>query len=345
MTPITLTPSFASPLPVRLSHKQSYAHIVRQQVFCCRASDENQANKHVAQSVSLKDDTFRKLVSGEWAGYETSFHSVTGKPLPIPEIHVPDEFREWGIPVLGYDIRTSSRVDESRPALVIKRTRALPTVGCEADAIVPDVKEDVHPEENVFAFDDGTYIVCAKLLDESSQWSVGIRNDEQRIRLQLGRFDLGKGKATMFLEKWDAEWCNGEILPGCGGDIHSFAEEKSSKQNVTGSWDLSGVARALENGKWVSRSISLNETRDGTWNEQGTMLCLPRGTTVRLVKDDMPKTTSVEFALSPTSGVRTVLKCEYDPHNKLRRVSYHQEKRAVRQNIAEMEESKEGIYV
>jgi hypothetical protein len=41
---------------------------------------------------------FAKRVSGEWDGYGADF-TIDGKPVELPELVVPEAYREWGVQV------------------------------------------------------------------------------------------------------------------------------------------------------------------------------------------------------------------------------------------------------
>jgi len=93
------------------------------------------------------------VFEGEFVGHEVSFSVADGQALSIPDRFIPDAFREWNVPVLGFDRITSTQLQPPQPKqphqnhdyLYLKISRMLPTVGCEADAVVPDVSLSATP--------------------------------------------------------------------------------------------------------------------------------------------------------------------------------------------------------
>lgn len=160
-----------------------------------------------------------------------------------------------------------------------KRTRALPTVGCEADAIIPEVAET--DLKQVFAFDDGSY--CVRSGSGKDEWMFAVvnpTNGRSRVRVDFGRVDEKIGKVTVLFENWESKFNEGQVLPGCGGE-QGFAEEQTmSVSQLEGTWKYSETAYQVKNGWEVVESV-------GTVNREAVAvsMVLPKGVSVD-VKDE-----------------------------------------------------------
>jgi hypothetical protein len=248
---------------------------------------------------ALATPAFIDAVAGEWFGYEVAFAAADGTALEIEERYVPDEFRAWAVPVKGFEVVSSSRVvvvvddddddivdsvgnEGGRPRcshrLVVKRTRALPSVGCEADAVVPEVRVDEWPALVASAaapdgrlrvgvgFDDGGYFWGPAVLSADNRhcdtWTVCVADPRpaagvpRRARLEIGRVNDRRGAIIAVVESWDGQFCNGAILPGCGGKNASFADETRI------------VPEEALVGEWTSASCSYEYCEDlSSWNK------------------------------------------------------------------------------
>lgn len=226
---------------------------------------------------------FAAAVAGEWFGYEASFAVRDGAPMSIPEHYVPDEFRNWGVEVLGFEEVTSSRVVDAAENsaaggagaashLYVKRTRALPSVGCEADAVVPESRverftagADLDVAVSEYGV-TGTVIGGAALGFDDGAWSAGPATFDQdtfgrwyacmvdpaaetprRARLEFSAVNEPRGAVVAFVETHDGPFCDGELLPGCGGNNSSFAERDAlTAGELAGKWRVVTTAFACE---------------------------------------------------------------------------------------------------
>lgn len=198
--------------------------------------------------------------------------------------------------ITGFDTLTSSVVKDD--VLSVKFTRALPTVGCEADAIAGEVSETTYTAENGFGFPDGSYIIVPRQFDKadlSQQFSACITHPEaaadddarRRARVQFGRVDEGVSRVSVVLERWDSPFCDGAILPGCGGPDSSFADDERSASDIAGKWMANVVRLSLSDeeigttGKGVVETDE--ETLDIEENHTVDEFLLPRGLSIRIV--------------------------------------------------------------
>eukprot|EP00172_Hildenbrandia_rubra_P003998 Plantae.Rhodophyta-Hildenbrandia_rubra.ctg732.p1 GENE.Plantae.Rhodophyta-Hildenbrandia_rubra.ctg732~~Plantae.Rhodophyta-Hildenbrandia_rubra.ctg732.p1 ORF type:complete len:352 (-),score=61.48 Plantae.Rhodophyta-Hildenbrandia_rubra.ctg732:218-1273(-) len=299
-----------TPLPKLAVNRSSHC---KSRVLRCSVSKPTIIT-HVppAKSVKLGSDEFREKVTGEWAGYEVAFDAKTGDALDIPEILVPREFRDYGLRVLGFDVRSSCSVNTDGTALVIKRTRALPTVGCEADAVITDVKENVYLREHALVFEDGSFTIGDSEVKKDSKFVFGLARAKERVRIEFQGTDFERGTITMFREKWDAQWCNGEILPGCGGGVSSFGEEekKDYAEELVGKWTIRLSEQFRLNDTWTSEVGTLQMDRTERQADEEVIVSLPHGVTVGMLKSSSNVLTIHVGALYET-GSRLVLGREY----------------------------------
>lgn len=258
--------------------------------------------------------SLESAIEGEWFGFEGTF-GQDGKALPIPDRYVPDEFREWGVAPCGFDVVTSSRVKEG--VLYVKRTRALPSVGCEADAVVPEVSVSTFEGEGDVGFSDGC-VSCGPVEFGKGPFFTICTERKQRVRLGF-KADAQIGDVNVIFEKWSQEFCDGQVLPGCGGGDR-FAEEASSNiEDLLGKWDYDIECVNTHNQNEIQQS-------SGTLHREkieGHIVLLPRGLSVRLVEEG--KDVLVESGWLH-ENTRTVVERQYE-EGKLIRVSKRVERR------------------
>lgn len=101
-------------------------------------------------------------------------------------------------------------------------TWMLPAVGCEADAVTTERKEETLPRDGqtMWTFEDGS-LLCAnknwQMHNFAQRWLVCLTRQKQRVWIEWGRVDEQVGKIRVRGEKWESEYCRGEVLSGCGG--------------------------------------------------------------------------------------------------------------------------------
>jgi hypothetical protein len=327
----------------------------------------------VSAAASMGCRKFAKAVAGEWFGYEVSFAVNDGSPLSIPERYIPDEFSQWGVQVLGFEEVTSSRVfgadgksggggDGEGSHLYLKRTRALPIVGCEADAVVPECRyerfvagasADVSVSEYgvkgtvvtgaAVGFDDGAWSAGPPAFDQDAfgRWYACIVDpaaEARRARLEFSTVNEPRGAVVAFVETNEGPFCDGELLPGCGGKNSSFAEQPAlTAAELSGSWevettvytsegtDTSETGEHVVSGWFVSRSFSV-VVRSEEQVQTEVNVFMPTGLSVGMVKSDGEE---MEFRAGwlTSPSRRVVVSRLYGAHGKLVSISRSAEKK------------------
>lgn len=240
---------------------------------------------------------------------------------PAQERYVPDEYRDWGVEIKGFDCLTSSVCAQG--ALTMKRTRALPSVGCEADAVVPEVAEQTYLSAQEGAvnsgFADGT-INCGPACitdDHAQRWSVALADprpgQRTRARVEFGLVNEPFGAVTVFLEHWDGPFCNGQVLPGCGGKDESFATDAAVDSSaLSGDWGVESTVYTAVAGGWEVAERCSRVTRSGEEEAMREVnVCLPRGVSVGIMtQEDGGKCVTAGWVVE--EGVRIVSRRRYD---------------------------------
>lgn len=208
--------------------------------------------------------------------------------------------------ITGFDTLTSTTVKDD--VLSVKFTRALPTVGCEADAIAGEVSETTYTAENGFGFPDGSYIIVPRHFDKANlrqKFSACITHPNataaaaagdarRRARVQFGRVDERASRVSVVLERWDSPFCDGAILPGCGGPDSSFANEDRSASDMIGKWTANVMRLSLSGEEIKSNStereegvveemMMMKETLEIEENHTVDGFLLPRGLSIRIL--------------------------------------------------------------
>jgi len=213
----------------------------------------------------------------------------------------------------------------------MKRTRALPSVGCEADAVVPEVAEQIYlsaTKDNINGgFTDGS-ISCgpAVMTDELSQrWNVCLvdptEGNRSRVRLEFGPVNQPFGQVTVFIEHWEGKFCNGEVLPGCGGKNGSFAEDDGLDVSaLTGNWSVDRTTYQTESDGWIKECCTVRTERNQANAEDEVNVALPRGLSVG-VKEADDGSSEVIAGWMTSHDKRVVVRSAYDSTGSLRYVS------------------------
>lgn len=169
-----------------------------------------------------------------------------------------------------------------------KRTRALPAVGCEADAVATEervsnaaLRTPVAGTAAVVGFSGGSFVA-----DE--RWGAVMlcvaHPDGERQRMRVEVPAGTRGSASVTIEKWDAPYSNGALLPGCGGGATCFADESplSAADDLVGDWQVRSVKlERLETGYWRRVEEDLLVTRTAADAEALVTHQLPRGVSLR----------------------------------------------------------------
>ncbi|CAN8069080.1 unnamed protein product [Agarophyton chilense] len=214
--------------------------------------------------------------NGEWFGYEATFSSE-GTVLSIPDRYVPDEFRDWGVAPNGFDIVSSSKVTED--TLYLKHTRALPSVGCEADAVIPEVSVLKWEGPGNGGFSDGC-ISCGSLQYDGSPMLTILVSGKERVQLCF-RVNEQVGDVTVFRESWGSEFCDGQVLPGCGGGTRFAEGSKMNISDLLGSWEYESEEVDF------SKDSNIRQTSGALSRKslEGELVTLPIGLSVRVLQE------------------------------------------------------------
>ncbi len=236
---------------------------------------------------------------------------------------MPDEYRNWGVEIKGFESLTSSELVSS--ALRTKRTRVLPSVGCEADAVVPETSEITttgfgDTPESV-GFENGSYSVGPlRISDDVAAKSsfclvepdTEIDKPRTRVRVECGDVLAGRGVLDIHVEVWDAPFCDGAVLPGCGGSSVSFADAPplDSARELPGIWAVSGIAFENVGSEWRQTEIDAVVERSSEEVGQYAAVALPKGISVNAAMKEDGAVVEVGWVSRP--GVRSVVSRSYD---------------------------------
>jgi len=203
---------------------------------------------------------FASRVSGEWDGYGAEF-SNKGDPIELPEMVVPQAFREWEVKVFDWQTQCPTLAQTKTPKLMYKLIKLLPTVGCEADAAIRHSVEERTVGEfhdtsasvsmSAFAYDrQGSYVaIWASSKDKNGEYTLELehclidpRDRQNRMRIvQLVGVDgttMELQKIYVYSENWYGPFRNGEQLGGCAIHQSAFASTLAlNMTNVLGMWE------------------------------------------------------------------------------------------------------------
>jgi len=254
-------------------------------------------------------------LEGEWFGHETCFSGVSGERLTIPEYYVPDEFRNWDAKIYGFDCVTSVKVEENN--LRVKLTRAMPTVGCEADAVVPEIFEEtlsLSQDDGFIGFENGSFSRGPPKYSSRSTWEHWMCYGKKRVRVLFPELD-GRQKTRLFTEAWDGDYCDGALLPGCGSKISRIEGngEMDASMQLEGKWSRRGYTwRKYDGTRQVSSVI---EARDRVVKR-----LLPGSIAIDKVVDENGRIV-LETSWNVSELTRTVLSRTYSETEELEEVS------------------------
>uniref|UniRef100_A0A7S0ZC52 Uncharacterized protein n=1 Tax=Timspurckia oligopyrenoides TaxID=708627 RepID=A0A7S0ZC52_9RHOD len=243
---------------------------------------------------------FVKLVEGEFIGHEVNFSVSTGEAVSIPERFIPDAFRAWNVPVLGYDRITSTTVTDRRE-FFFRLSRLLPTAGCEADAVVADVSDfsysfDTLSDSFAVPFSDGSFSVGPKVFDNIAKLTqcicfgteTGNRDDLRRVIVTHPGWIERVGTISVCIERYEGEYCAGAVLQGCGSRDYSFSKDQLTEETYRGDWTVNSHAAvefSVSENSYDSLNISEYTSNSKIMNivkHQG----FPRGVSVTLLQSE-----------------------------------------------------------
>ncbi|KAL0454022.1 UNVERIFIED_CONTAM: hypothetical protein Slati_0741400 [Sesamum latifolium] len=205
---------------------------------------------------------FAENVSGEWDGFGADF-TVQGKPIELPEMVVPEAYREWEVKVFDWQTQcpTLAQSHNNCPSLMYKTIKLLPTVGCEADAATRysiQERNITAQHKSAFAYQStGCYVSVWPTADQidSANKSMQLEHclidptdKESRVRiiqvLDLQESELKLKSIAVFVEQWYGPFRNGDQLGGCAIRDSAFAATQPlNASQVSGVWQgLAAVA-------------------------------------------------------------------------------------------------------
>nr|XP_010906854.1 uncharacterized protein LOC105033664 [Elaeis guineensis] len=215
-----------------------------------------------SQQSRSKWEAFARRVSGEWDGFGAEF-TADGKPVELPEVVVPEAFREWGVELFDWQTQCPTlAVEAGDPVLSYKLIKLLPTVGCEADAATRHSTEErvaggTGNKVSALGYDpNGCYVAVWPLEGRNGQRFLELEhclvdpgNREARVRVILVvRVDdggMGLERIRVFSEQWYGPFQNGEQFGGCAIRESGFASTAAVEESeVVGVWQGTSVAVA-----------------------------------------------------------------------------------------------------
>lgn len=212
---------------------------------------------------------FARNVSGEWDGYGADF-TTEGIPIELPEMVVPDAYREWEVKVFDWQTQCPTLADPEDQVLAYKTIELLPTVGCEADAATrySILERNVGGVDNkvaAFAYQSsGCYVSVLPVEDKSSNKLLELeyclispQDKESRMRIiQVIRIDNTKmilQSLRVLCEQWYGPFRNGEQLGGCAIRDSAFATMPALEAlKVVGTWRSSSSVANFSGSQNVS---------------------------------------------------------------------------------------------
>lgn len=212
---------------------------------------------------------FARNVSGEWDGYGADF-TTEGIPIELPEMVVPDAYREWEVKVFDWQTQCPTLADPEDQVLAYKTIELLPTVGCEADAATrySILERNVGGVDNkvaAFAYQSsGCYVSVLPVEDKSSNKLLELeyclispQDKESRMRIiQVICIDNTKTilqSLRVLCEQWYGPFRNGEQLGGCAIRDSAFATTPALEASkVVGTWRSSSSVANFSGSQNVS---------------------------------------------------------------------------------------------
>ncbi len=213
--------------------------------------------KHAKPARQLQQ--FASKSGGEFVGFEARFDARTGNALEVPDRFVPQEYRDWNVPVNGLEENYSEAIDDT--LLFGKRQLIDVKVGCQEDAVSADANTfsiDLGKTDENTAFPSGCLSARLPSLSSSERvlFSLIFRDSRERRRVQVefsacpkdAEYPFGK-EVIVRREMYDQPYNGGVQLIGCGGKVESFV---SFERNL----DAPGNPRV--NISALERDISVN---------------------------------------------------------------------------------------
>lgn len=299
---------------------------------------------------------FARHVSGEWDGYGAEF-TAKGKPIELPEVVVPEAFREWEVQVYDWQTQCPTLAEEDSISLIYKSIKLLPTVGCEADAASRHSVEEkkIGGNDNHVSFfgfhSSGCYIavwptripmkeICMPSIEESIQMkercnTIEIEhcltegmNSESRVRV-IQQIDLGEineeqetkprlQKVAVYSEQRYGPYRNGEQLGGCAIGISAFASTSPlNASHLVGTWKTQNLVAEFKTESDLFKGLA-DGGSEYVKREMEDLVFLPKNLWCDLrVIDNDHFISEAGWLMDPQSAVTS--NCEFSRDGRLQR--------------------------
>ncbi|KAJ8767019.1 hypothetical protein K2173_012530 [Erythroxylum novogranatense] len=252
-----------------------------------------------ATSLTPKWAEFAANISGEWDGFGADFTSE-GKPVELPEMVVPEAYREWEVKVFDWQTQCPTLAHPNHLLLSYKTIKLLPTVGCEADAAT---RYSVNERTVVGGSEDNNHKCIAFAYESSgcyvSVWPIGIGDDgnykdleleyclinpkdrESRVRIFLKISMMRLASIGVFCEQWYGPFRNGEQLGGCAIRDAAFASTPPLKASeISGVWEGLNAVASFHESQTLQGELVEEVIEDGrvktVREEEGEVVLLPK---------------------------------------------------------------------
>ncbi|EYU40483.1 hypothetical protein MIMGU_mgv1a008050mg [Erythranthe guttata] len=291
---------------------------------------------------------FGEKVSGEWDGFGADF-TVEGKPIELPEMVVPEAYREWEVKVFDWQTQCPTLADQNQSSLIYKTIKLLPTVGCEADAAT---RYNIHersvsvtqPHNSAFAYQStGCYValwpssIATNKLNNSKSIEVehcliNPSDKESRVRIiqVLEQSSEMKMKSiSVFVEQWYGPFRNGDQLGGCAIRDSAFAATQPLKASqLSGVWEgLTAVATFHTSTNNMIQQVGDEcECKSIRYEDDGGLILLPKQLWCSLKKSSEDKMeTWCEVGWLLDEGRAITSKCTFSSTGDLKEIAIARE--------------------
>ncbi|CAN8276859.1 unnamed protein product [Cochlearia groenlandica] len=280
---------------------------------------------------------FAQNVSGEWDGFGADF-TKEGQPLELPELVVPDAYREWEVKVFDWQTQCPTLAKPDSLSFLYKSIKLLPTVGCEADAATRytiDQRSIVPTNFSALAFSysvTGSYVAVWPLVDnllELEHCLVNPNDKESRVRIfQVVRFaetEMSLQSVKVFCELWYGPFRDGDQLGGCAIRSAGFATTPTTSASaVAGSWRVLLSTTSFHTSDSGRIQQFTGEKVIDIVREENNLLLLPKELWCSLEESkDGEKVFSVGWSFEPGHAITS--SCVFSSNSKLKEVTMGRE--------------------
>ena len=210
---------------------------------------------------------FAKRVSGEWNGFGADF-SNEGKPFELPELVVPQAYKEWEVKVFDWQTQCPTLAEPEDRVLEYKSIQLYPTVGCDAATrYSTDERKVGGANSGVAAFayqSSGSYIAVWQKKDnllELEYCLISPQDFKSRVRIiqlinVLDNTKMLLQNIRVFSEQWYGPFRNGDQIESCSIRNSAFASTAPmAASEVAGIWQGSKAVSAFDTSNTVSARI------------------------------------------------------------------------------------------